>query len=365
MPKTAFGTEAPEDARATDARDTSARATDARGDAREEFTRRTEPYRRELLAHCYRMLGSTHDAEDLVQDVYLRAWRSYGEFEERASMRTWLYRIATNACLNALQHSSRRVMPSGLGLPAHDMPAQAEHLTEVPWLEPIPDRLLGASDDPAAVVAGRADLRLALVLALQHLPARQRAVLLLRETLGMPTTQIADLLDISTAAVNSSLQRARAKIDELAPASDQVSEPDDPGSRALLNEYASAFERSDIPALTRLFAEDAIMEMPPVAVYFQGVHALTRFYEVKLPKDPGVCKMVPTAANGQPGYAMYMREPEGTFTFRSLHVLTLRGNAISRVSMFRGDGVADIFGLPETLESDFDDWSSLGRAPRP
>jgi RNA polymerase sigma-70 factor (ECF subfamily) len=198
------------------------------------FVSDTEPYRRELVAHCYRMLGSAHDAEDVVQETYLRAWRGYQEFESRSSVRTWLYRIATNACLTALAHSSRRVLPSGLGGPADDPHAEPAPATNVTWLQVIPDSWV---DDPAVVVTSRESLRLALVASLQHLPAQQRAVLLLRDVLAFPAADVAAMLNISVAAVKSALQRARARMQDVAPSADDVVEPTEPRARELLEMY--------------------------------------------------------------------------------------------------------------------------------
>ena len=190
----------------------------------DDFLPLAEPYRRELLAHCYRMLGSVHDAEDLVQETYLRAWRGYDRFEGRSSMRTWLYRIATSACLTALETRNRRPLPSGLGAPKADPDATLVQQNEVLWLEPIPDAMVaGEADDPATIVASRESIRLALIAALQHLPPKQRAVLILCEVLKWKAAEVADLLDTTTAAVNSALQRARAQLDEAAPSQETVS----------------------------------------------------------------------------------------------------------------------------------------------
>jgi RNA polymerase sigma-70 factor (ECF subfamily) len=222
----------------------------AAGPPDEGFVRLSEPFRRELLAHCYRMLGSIHDAEDLVQETYLQAWRGYGGFEGRSSLRTWLYRIATRACLKALEGNGRRPLPSGLGGPSHDPDAAPRPpRPEIPWLQPAPDVLFGA--DPAAIVQARQTIRLAFIAALQHLPGRQRAVLILRDVLAWRATEVADLLDTTTAAVNSALQRARAQLSLAAPAEDGLTEPTDPDQRALLDRYADAFENADIPALVR------------------------------------------------------------------------------------------------------------------
>jgi RNA polymerase sigma-70 factor (ECF subfamily) len=207
----------------------------------EEFTSATGRFRGELLAHCYRMLGSAEEAEDLVQETYLRAWRSYAGFEGRASVRTWLYRIATNVCLTALERRGRRPLPSGLGAPSGDPETPVIAGAEVPWLQPFPDVLLaGRRADPAAVAASRAGIRLAFVAALQHLSARQRAMLILRDVLEWPAAQVADLLGTTTTAVNSGLRRARAQLAQALPAEDELAEPAEPDRRALLDRFAAA-----------------------------------------------------------------------------------------------------------------------------
>jgi RNA polymerase sigma-70 factor, ECF subfamily len=297
--------------------------------ARDDFARLSEPFRHELLVYYYRMLGSVHDAEDLVQEVFLRAWRFRDQFEGRASLRTWLYRIATNTCLNALQHSSRRVLPSGLGQPADAPEASLTPRpdTEVPWLEPFPDRLIGSMpDDPATIVTFRAGIRLALIAALQHLPARQRAVLLLRETLSLSTAQIAEHLSMTPAAVNSSLQRARARLDTLAPASEAITEPTDPDRRALLDRYASAFERADVAALTKLFTEDIVVEMPPAPAWFTGPAAVADFFAFRFARRATPIRLVPTSANTQPAFASYTQRDDGTYEALHIQVLTLTPN---------------------------------------
>src|SRR5215469_7196232 len=219
----------------------------------EEFTSRTGRFRGELLAHCYRMLGSAEEAEDLVQETYLRAWRSYDGFEGRASLRTWLYRIATNVCLTAIERRGRRPLPSGLGGPTEDPEAPLVAGAQVRWLQPFPDVLLaGERADPAAVAVSRAGIRLAFVAALQYLPARQRAILILRDVLEWPAAEVADLLDTTTTAVNSGLRRARAQLAATLPPEDELAEPADPRQRALLDRFAAAFERADVNALAAL-----------------------------------------------------------------------------------------------------------------
>ena len=243
------------------------------------FGRDTEPFRRELFAHCYRMLGSVADAEDLVQETYLRAWRSYDSFEGRSSVRTWLYQIATNACLTALSRRDRRVLPSGLYDAEPDPAVWPEDAgPDVAWLDPVPDTLaIPEAADPAVIVTARESLRLALIASLQYLPPRQRAVLVLRDVLEFPAAQVAVMLDTTTASVKSALQRARARLEEVAPAADQITEPDIPQARALLDEYIAAFENADAAALERLLVEDVILEATPLRSWFSGRRACIPF----------------------------------------------------------------------------------------
>src|SRR5690348_3910141 len=266
------------------------------------FARDTEPFRRELLAHCYRMLGSIQDAEDLVQETYLRAWRSYGGFEGRSSVRTWLYQIATNGCLTELARHSRRMLPSGLDDPEPDPGASLEAAgTEVNWLQPVPDAMVTPdSADPAAIVAAREGLRLALIASLQYLPPRQRAVLVLRDVLAFPAAEVAVMLGTTTVSVKSALQRARARLRELALAADQVTEPTAPRARALLDQYIAAFENADAAALERLLTQDAAIEATPMRTWFAGRKTCVPFLRKHLLGSPGDWRMLATAANGQP-----------------------------------------------------------------
>ncbi|MEV6269304.1 sigma-70 family RNA polymerase sigma factor [Kribbella sp. NPDC051936] len=306
----------------------------------EEFAQ----YRVELVAHCYRMLGSLHDAEDAVQETYLRAWRGHADFEHRSSVRTWLYRIATNVCLNLLQHSSRRVVPSALGAPGNDPDELHGQALEVPWLEPFPDRLLGA--DPAAVVGDRASLRLAMVAAMQHLPPRQRAVLILREVLTWPAAEVASLLDTTTAAVNSSLQRARAELARLRPREDDLSEPHEPVRRALLDQFQAAMESKDLVALEGLFSADARWEMPPILTWFSGRADVLRLLDAKLRPGPDRRVLVETSANGQPAFALYIHGSDDHFHAHSIKVLTCTKDEISAVLAFHQPALFPAFGLP-------------------
>jgi RNA polymerase sigma-70 factor (ECF subfamily) len=317
----------------------------------EDFARLTDPFRAELLAHCYRMLGSVHDAEDQLQETLIRAWRSYGGFRGESSLRTWLYRIATNACLRALENRARRPLPSGLGAPGVDAatPLPAD-LPEVPWLEPFPDALLRAEPgDPASVVTSRASTRLALVAALQYLPARQRAVLILRDVLGWRAAEAAELLGTSTTAVNSALQRARAQLHKVAPAEEEMREPADPGDRALLDRYATAFEAADVDALTRLLREDAVLEMPPQPAWFAGRERVGRFLGARVLSEPGRFRLIAVAANGQPGFAAWERGPDGVYCAHGIQVLTLAGTGVARIVSFNDPGLFPAFGLPAEL----------------
>jgi RNA polymerase sigma-70 factor (ECF subfamily) len=311
-----------------------------------DFAAHTEPFRRELLAHCYRMLGSLHDAEDVVQETYLRAWRGYGGFERRSSVRTWLYRIATNACLTALERRGRRVLPSGLSGPSDDpygppVPAGPE----VSWLQPIPDALVAADpDDPAAVVVAREDLRLALVASLQLLPARQRAVLLLRDVLAFPAADVAAVLDISVAAVKSALQRARARMAEAAPSADALVEPDEPQARALLDRYIAAFENADAAAFEDVLREDAALEMVGSRTWFSGLRTCLRYItSPPVLGAPGEWRMVPTRANGQPAAVAYRRGPSGAHEPFGVAVLTVTEDGIGRIVVFADPDLVPAF----------------------
>jgi RNA polymerase sigma-70 factor (ECF subfamily) len=317
--------------------------------ASEEFARLTDPFRPELLAHCYRMLGSVHDAEDQVQETLIRAWRSYGDFEGRASLRTWLHRIATNACLRALENSGRRPLPSGLGGPSeHPEAPLATARGEVPWLQPVPDALVSAgSGDPAEIVASRQSMRLALIAALQYLPPRQRAVLILRDVLGWRAAEVADLLGTTTAAANGMLQRARARLEEAAPDQDQIHEPPTPADRALLDRYATAFQNADIPAVMQLLREDAVFEMPPEVTWFTGRELIGRFLRARVLTEPGRLQMTPVAANGQPALGVYLRDGDGVYRAHSISVLTIAASRVARVTSFNDPGLFATFGLPQ------------------
>lgn len=322
----------------------------AQAPVEDEFARLADPYRRELLAHCYRMLGSVHDAEDLVQETYLRAWRGYGGFEGRSSLRTWLYRIATSACLTALESRGRRPLPTGLGQPSSAPDAPLTEHPEVPWLEPVPDTMVVTDQsDPAAAVTARQSVRLAFVAALQHLPPRQRAVLVLRDVLKFRAAEVAEAVGVSTAAVNSLLQRARAQLEQADVREGDVTEPTTDEQRELLEQYVRAFEHYDIVAMVELFTSDAVWEMPPFPTWYQGAETIARLVVAQCPADgPGAMRLVPTAANGQPAFGLYMREPDGVHRAFQLHVLTLTRRGVSHVASFFDLELFEKFGLPAT-----------------
>lgn len=310
----------------------------------EEFIAKAAPYRGELIAHCYRMLGSVHDAEDLVQETYLRGWNAYAAFEERAALRTWLYRIATTACLRALENRARRVLPTGVAPSSVDPDASLDAGgSTYSWVEPFPDALA-----PEAAFAARQSIRLAVVTALQELPARQRAVLILRDVLQFSAADVAELLDTTPAAVNSALQRARAHLAEVAPTEDRVAEPEGAELREMVDRYCSAFENADIAGLTELLQADVKLEMPPLAVWFSGRDAVMRFLVTRAISEPGDVVMIPTGANGQPAVAEYRRTGDGVMRAHSIHVLTAGANGIDAITVFLDPTLFSVFGMPST-----------------
>ena len=316
----------------------------------EDFLGPNDPYRGELLAHCYRMLGSVHDAEDLVQETYLRAWKSYDKFEGRSSVRTWLYRIATNCCLTALESRSKRPLPTGLGAPSSDPVGELVQQPEVAWLEPVPDAMIGGEQsDPATIVTSRESIRLAFIAALQHLPPRQRAVLILRDVLKWRAAEVAEQLGTTTVAVNSTLQRARAQLDQLAPTEDDVVAPVTDEQREMLDKYVAAFENYDVAAMVKLFTKDAVWEMPPFTGWYQGAENIGRLISAQCPaQGAGDMLMVPTRANGQPAYGLYMRGTDGVHRAFQLQVLTLKRGRVAHVGSFFDTSLFAKFGLPET-----------------
>jgi RNA polymerase sigma-70 factor (ECF subfamily) len=321
------------------------RARDGDGEA---FRELTEPHRRELHVHCYRMLGSFHDAEDALQDTLLSAWQGIGAFQERASIRTWLYRIATNRCLDALRSASRRpAMP--WDIPAIE-PPEPTRLGKVAWLEPYPDALLDAEGGtplgPAARYEQTEALSLAFVTALQALPARQLAVLVLRDVLGYPAKEVADLLDTTVESVTSALKRARAG---LLRAGDHEPPPaaGSPAEQALVARFVRAYTSADIEALVALLTDDIYVTMPPILLEYRGLADVARFYATVLRPD-WTYDFVPTRANGQPALAVYLHTSSGIRQGIGLIVFTLRGDRISGITRF-DTSVLSSFGLTSTL----------------
>jgi RNA polymerase sigma-70 factor (ECF subfamily) len=294
------------------------------------------------------MLGSAFEAEDAVQDALLRAWRSYEGFEGRAALRSWLYRIVTNVCLDMLNSRGRRALPMDLG-PAQtaDTPLPAP-LPEVTWLEPIPESRI-SSGDPAEVAEMRESIRLAFVTALQHLPPRQRAVLILREVLRWKANEVAELLDTSVASVNSALQRARASMEDVGDT--EPLQPEDEEQKALLARYVDAFEQYDMEAFTALLREDATWSMPPYDLWLQ-----THEDVVKWCLGPGIgcrgSRLIPTVANGMPAFGQYKPSPEGGLAPWSLQVLSISGGEVTGICFFLDtERLFPLFGLPDHLDA--------------
>jgi RNA polymerase sigma-70 factor (ECF subfamily) len=319
----------------------------------ETFRAQVEPLRRELLAHCYRMLGSAHEAEDLVQETYLRAWRSFDRFEQRSSVRTWMYRIATNACLTALEQHQRRPLPTGLGAPSSDPEGELRERPEIPWLEPLPDAMIWGEPaaDPAEAVVTRDSVRLALVAALQLLTPQQRAAVILRDVLAWQASEVAAAMNVSVAAVNSALQRGRAQLAKHR--AEEPAEPPDERTRELLEGYLAAFEDYDIPRIVSLLTEDAVWEMPPFTGWYSGAADIGRLISGKCPaKGAGEMRLVPVSANGQPGFAVYMREPsDGSYRPFQIQQLTLSARGVAHVACYFDLSLFAVFNLPEVLRA--------------
>jgi RNA polymerase sigma-70 factor (ECF subfamily) len=319
---------------------------------RDRFAAETRPYRRELLAHCYRMVGSAHDAEDLVQETFLRAFRSYEGFEGSASMRSWLYKIATNVCLTALKARQIRVLPSGLG-PCYDGPDRPATVVapgEVSWLEPVPDAWFAASaDDPATIAVARETLRLALIASLQYLPARQRAIFLLREVLAFSAEDTAEILGTTTAAVKSGLQRARARVDEMTPEPEALLEPSDPRGLQLLEGYMAAFERSDATLLLEVLRADVTLEATPFRDWVTGRVKCIQMLEQYVLGAPGDWRLLATTANTAPAAALYRRDASGVLQAYGMVVLAATATGVSGVTAFHDPALVALFGFQDTL----------------
>jgi len=312
-----------------------------------------ERHRRELTAYCYRMLGSPFEAEDAVQDTLLRAWRGLERFEGRAGLRSWLYRIATNVCLDMLNGRERRARPMDLGEARSPDGPIGGTLPEVTWLEPVPDRLVIPDGDPAEVAASRETIRLAFMAALQHLPPRQRAVLILCEVLRWKASEVAELLDTSVASVNSALQRARATLDRSELSDADPTPTLDPADRELLERYVGAFERYDMSELTSLIREDAIQSMPPYELWLRGRDDILGWWV-----GPGAgcrgSKVLPTSsANGSPAFGQYKPSATGEgYDPWALQVLEVSGGRVVEFTFFLDtETLFPLFGLPPRLDA--------------
>nr|WSX50144.1 sigma-70 family RNA polymerase sigma factor [Streptomyces sp. NBC_00974] len=313
-------------------------------------------YRVELTGYCYRMLGSSFDAEDAVQDTYVRAWRSFDKFEGRSSLRSWLYRIATNVCLDLLSAGNKRARPMDLTSPQHQASAVLNERPEVTWLEPVPDgRVLPQTADPAEMALAKESVRLAFVAALQHLPAKQRAVLILREVLAWKADEVATLLDTTVASVNSALQRARATLAATRIRESEAADPLDGDQAKLLEQYLSAFEAYDITRLTTLLHEDAVLSMPPFDLWLRGHEDIAAWH-----LEQGIgCKgsrLLPTTANGMPAFGQYRPREDGQpgWTPWALQVLEVSDGKIVGLNAFLDTARwFPLFGLPEQLEESY------------
>ena len=318
-----------------------------------ELEGRLEGHRSELTAYCYRMLASPFEAEDAVQETFIRAWRSYDRFEGRAALRSWLYRIATNVCLDMLNGRERRARPMDLGPAVEPVIGNLNVLPETTWIQPIPDGLVAPEGDPADVAVGRETIRLAFVAALQHLPARQRAVLILCEVLRWKASEVAELLDTSVASVNSALQRARATLEASKVSASGPAPTLDEADRELLARYVAAFERYDMDALTSLIQEDATQSMPPCDLWLTGRDDIFTWWF-----GPGIgcagSRVIPApAANGSPAYGQYKPSETGDgFDPWALQVIELSGGKIAELTFFLDtDTLFPLFGLPGHLDA--------------
>lgn len=313
---------------------------------------RLEQHRVELTAYCYRMLGSAFEAEDAVQETMVRAWRSFDRFEGRAALRSWLYRIATNVCLDLLNGRARRALPMDLGGPKTADSALGAPLPETAWILPVPDgRVVSVGGDPADVAETRESVRLAFVAALQHLPPRQRAVLILREVLRWSAAEVAELLDTTVASVNSSLQRARSTLASCDLTATDAAEPMDEAQRGLLRRYVKAFEQYDLDSLTSLLKEDAAWTMPPYALWLRTHDDIRRWM-----LGPGAgcrgSRLVPTLANGAPAFGQYKPDPGGGYEPWALQVIDASGGQIIGITFFLDTAsLFPLFGLPLRLEA--------------
>jgi RNA polymerase sigma-70 factor (ECF subfamily) len=318
------------------------------------FRALTDPYRRELHVHCYRILGSVQDAEDMVQETLLAAWRGLERYEERDTLRAWLYRIATNCCLNALRTSGRR--PRATPALGFDIPAPTRR-GEPLWLEPYPDALLEGlaetSPGPEVRYEAKEAVTLAFIAALQHLPSRQRAVLVLRDVLGFRAAEVSDMLDSTEVSVNSALQRARTALETRLPADrERPPPPGSPRERELAARFADAVESGDVDGMVSLLTEDALLTMPPLPLEYQGHGAIAAFLGHREQARGTPLRVVPTRANTQPAFGCYTPDAQaGIARPAGLFVLTLEGDAVAAITWFAGSALFEYFGLPPSLRS--------------
>jgi RNA polymerase sigma-70 factor (ECF subfamily) len=329
----------------------------ARAGDEDAFARLTEPHRRALHAHCYRMLGSTADADDALQETLLRVWRGLAGFEGRSSLRSWLYAIATNTCLRAIERRRKRVLPIDYAAASDPHDGLAAPLVESVWVEPYPDETLGLEDGlagPEARYEQRESVELAFIAALQHLPARQRAVLILRDVLGFSAREAAGILETTPAGIDSALQRAHKAVDERLPERSQqavLGSLDDQGLREIVGRYVDAFERGDVDAVVSMLTADGAFAMPPLPTWYRGREAVGFFLSSHVLKD-NRWRLVAARANGQPAFGNYRwDEQRQAFEPRSLSVLTLARDGIAEITTFIGPALFPRFGLPDQVES--------------
>jgi RNA polymerase sigma-70 factor (ECF subfamily) len=317
----------------------------ANGGDENAFAELVGPHRTELSAHCYRMLGSVHDAEDALQEALLRAWRGLERFQGRSSLRSWLYTVATNVCLRAIERRPKRVLPIDYAPAATDPHAPDRPIVESVWVEPYPGVDAGYEQ--------RESIELAFIAALQHLPAQQRAVLILRDVLGFSGAEVADVLDTNPDAVYSALQRAHKTVEQRLPERSQqatLRSLGDDGLRELVEGYVDAWERADVDALAAMLAEDAAFTMPPQALWFRGRDAIESFLRLRPLDARNHWRVMPTSANGQPAFAHYIwDEKAAAFVAEGIAVLTLDGNQIGELTVFREPELFERFGLPDRV----------------
>ena len=329
----------------------------ARAGDENAFAALTEPHRRALNAHCYRMLGSVHDAEDALQETMLRAWRGLASFEGRSSLRSWLYTIATNTCLRAIERRPKRVLPIDYGPAADPHDGLAAPLVESVWVEPYPDAKLGLEDGlagPEARYEQRESVELAFIAALQHLPARQRAVLILRDVLGFSAREAAETLETTPAGIDSALQRAHKTVDQRLPERSQqavLSSLEDDALREVVDRYVDAWERADVDAVVAMLTADGVMAMPPHPTWFRGREAVAAFLAAVPMRADRRWRMIPVRANGQLAFATYgWDEEREIFAAHGISVLTLDGKLIADFTSFLDAELIPRFGLPAELE---------------